>query len=138
MTVGLAAPAATADQARQVQSSQAGVQAAAAEIDVNSHATFVNYLDSTEGQALLSEAELTPAERAALYSDDVTTDAVVQSRFSALVKAVKKVKGCVTAVKKGYGVFKTWYGDKVPRAIRWAIAWASDVYTIYAYIKNHI
>ncbi|MCX5162483.1 MULTISPECIES: hypothetical protein [unclassified Streptomyces] len=138
MTVGIAAPAATAAQSQRAQSSPVSFQAGVDEIDVNSHATFVNYLDSAEGQAMLADADLTPEERSALYSDDVTTEAVVQGRFSALVKAVKKVKGCVTAVKKGFTAFKVWYSDKVPKAIRWAIAWASDVYTIYAYIKGHI
>ncbi|WP_326674847.1 hypothetical protein [Streptomyces sp. NBC_01237] len=87
---------------------------------------------------MLTEAELTPEERSALHSDDVTTEAVVQGRFSALDKAVKKGKGCVAAVKKGWTAYKVWYNDKVPRAIRWAIAWASDVYTIYAYIRSQI
>lgn len=138
MTVGFAVPAATAAPVQQSQASPASFQAAAEEIEVNSHATFVSYLNTAEGQAMLAEAELTADESSALYSSDVTTDAVVQSRFSALVKLVRKVKGCVTAVKAGWSTFKTWYSDKVPRAVRWAIAWSSDIYTIYTYIRNHV
>ncbi|MCM2412168.1 hypothetical protein [Streptomyces sp. RKAG290] len=138
MTVGFAAPAATATPAQQSQASPAAFQATTDEIEVNSHATFVSYLNTAEGQAMLAEAELTAAESSALYSSDVTTDAVVQGRFSALVKLVKKVKGCTTAVKAGWSTFKVWYSDKVPRAVRWAIAWSSDIYTIYSYIRSHI
>ncbi|MFI6727478.1 hypothetical protein [Streptomyces atratus] len=105
---------------------------------MNSHATWVAYLDSVDGKAMLADAGLTADELAALRSDDVTTDAVIQGRFSALVKLVKKVKGCANAVKAGWTTYKTWYNAKVPAALRWAIAWASDVYTIYAYIKSHI
>lgn len=135
VTLGVAAPMAAAQEHRNSERTFQSV-AVRASSDVTTHAEFVNYLNSAEGQALIAEAELTAAEREALYSSDTTTEAVVQHRLSGIIKLLKKVKGWAAAAKSSYSKFKVWYADKVPAALRWAIKWGFDLYTIYQILRG--
>ncbi|MEU9174668.1 hypothetical protein AB0D34_44095 [Streptomyces sp. NPDC048420] len=135
VTVGVVAPSAMAAEGHTTAPRSISASLVAAEAEPTNHAEFVSYLNSAEGQALLAEAELTSAEREALYSSDATTDAVVQSRLSGIIKLLKKVRGWAAAAKANYTKFKEWYNDKVPSAIRWIIRWGYDLYTIYTILK---
>ncbi|MFF9086859.1 hypothetical protein ACF1BE_10670 [Streptomyces sp. NPDC014991] len=135
VTVGFGAPTAMAAQ-ENTTVARSLPAAPASDADVTNHTEFVSYLNSAEGQALLAEADLTSAERDALYSSDTTTDVVVQSRLSGIIKLLKKVRGWAAAARASYSKFKDWYNDKVPRAIRWVISWGYDLYTIYTILRN--
>ncbi|MEU0072102.1 hypothetical protein ABZ027_21520 [Streptomyces sp. NPDC006332] len=135
VTVGMAAPSAMAVEGQTTAARSVSASLVASAAEPTNHAEFVSYLNSAEGQALLAEAELTSAERGALYSSDTTTEAVVQSRLSGIIKVLKRVRGWAAAARASYNKFKDWYGDKVPAAIRWVIRWAYDLYTIYTILK---
>ncbi|MFE9354051.1 hypothetical protein ACFYPB_07565 [Streptomyces olivaceoviridis] len=136
VTVGVAAPTAMAAQEHTALAQAVSTSLAGEDGNVTNHAEFVNYLNSAEGQALIAEAELTDAERDALYSSDTSSDVVVQSRLSAILKALKKIKGWAAAAKASYTKFKDWYNAKVPAAIRWVISWGYDLYTIYTILRG--
>jgi hypothetical protein len=104
--------------------------------DITTQAEFVNFLDSAEGQTAMNEAELTQAERDALYSSDTTTEAVIQGKISAIKKLLKKIPGIIAAAKRGYEKFKTWYEDHVPKYIRYAIKWFWELYKAWTWLKG--
>jgi hypothetical protein len=136
VTVGVAAPTAMAAQENTNLARATSTALVGNEGDVTNHAEFVDYLNSAEGQALLAEAELTSAERDALYSTDTSSDVVVQSRLSGILKALKKIKGWAAAANASYTKFKEWYNAKVPKALRWIISWGYDLYTIYTILRG--
>lgn len=135
VTLGVAGPMASAQEYKNNERTFR-TQVIRATGDITTHAELVSFLNTAEGQAAMSEAELTKAERDALYSSDSTTEAVVQGKIDAIKKLIKKVKGAIAAAKRGYEKFKVWYEEKVPKYIRYLIKWFWEVYKAWTYLKG--